>query len=78
MNSSLRESLKPGGFLAVIDFAPDSAESADPGERDTGDHHGVTSATVVRELTQAGFEEVAVEQGDRPDRYMVVVRRPLD
>jgi predicted methyltransferase len=76
MNASMRQSLKPGGLLAVIDFEPDSAESRDPGNRDTGDQHGVTSATVVRELNQAGFELVAVEEGNRPGRYMVVVRRP--
>jgi ubiquinone/menaquinone biosynthesis C-methylase UbiE len=29
MNGSLRKSLKPGGLLAIIDFNPDSAESAD-------------------------------------------------
>jgi len=78
MNASLRQSLKPGGLLAVIDFAPDSAESADPAERDTGDQHGVTSATVVRELSQAGFEVVTVEKGARAGRFMVVVRRPPD
>jgi predicted methyltransferase len=78
MNASLRQSLKPGGLLAVIDFEPDSAESPDPGNRDTGDQHGVTSATVVRELSQAGLEVVAVEDGARPGRYMVVVRRPSD
>jgi len=78
MNASLRQSLKPGGLLAVIDFAPDSAESADPSERDTGDQHGVTPATVVRELSQAGFERVAVDEGTRAGRFMVVVRRPAE
>ena len=78
MNASMRQSLKPGGLLAVLDFDPDSAESPDPGNRDTGDQHGVTSATVVRELGQAGFEVVAVEEGTRAGRYMVVVRRPSD
>lgn len=78
MNASMRQSLKPGGLLAVIDFAPDSAESADPSDRDTGNQHGVTSATVVRELSQAGFEVVAVEEGTRAGRYMVVVRRLSD
>ena len=78
MNASMRQSLKPGGLLAVLDFNPDSAESPDPGNRDTGDQHGVTSASVVRELSQAGFELVAVEEGARPGRFLVVVRRPSD
>lgn len=76
MNASMRQSLKPGGLLAIIDFAPDSAESADPGNRDTGDQHGITSATVARELSQAGFEVIDVEEGPRAGRFMVVMRRP--
>ena len=76
MNASMRESLKPGGLLAVIDFPPDSGESTEPNGRDTGDQHGVTSRTVVRELGEAGFEVVTVEEGGRNGRYMVVVRRP--
>lgn len=78
MNASMRQSLKPGGLLAVIDFAPDSAESEDPGRRAKGNQHGVTSETVVRELSQAGFELVTVETGSTPGRFMVVVRRPPD
>jgi precorrin-6B methylase 2 len=76
MNASMRQSLKPGGLLAILDFDPDSAESADPAERDVGEQHGVTSATVARELGEAGFEVLAVEKGDRADRYLVVARRP--
>jgi ubiquinone/menaquinone biosynthesis C-methylase UbiE len=76
MNASMRQSLKPGGLLAVLDFEPDSAESPDPANRDAGDQHGITSASVLRELTQAGFEPVVVEEGPRPGRFMVVVRRP--
>ncbi len=78
MNASLRESLKPGGFLAIIDFVPDSSESDDPSKRDTGDQHGVTAATVVRELRDAGFEVVSNEDGPRSGRFMVVVRRPAE
>jgi predicted methyltransferase len=74
----MRQSLKPGGLLAVIDFAPDSAESADPHGRANGSQHGVTSATVVRELNQAGFELVAVEKGSGAAWFMVVVRRPQE
>jgi len=76
MNASMLASLKPGGFLAIIDFPPDSAESADPNGRDEGEQHGVTSATVARELGEAGFEVVTVEKGEGSDRYMVVARRP--
>ena len=76
MNASMLASLKPGGFLAIIDFPPDSAENADPNGRDEGEQHGVTSATVARELGEAGFKVVTVEKGEGSDRYMVVARRP--
>ena len=76
MNASMLASLKPGGYLAIIDFPPDSAESADPNGRDEGEQHGVMSATVARELGEAGFEVVTVEKGEGTDRYMVVARRP--
>lgn len=76
MNKSLYQSLKPGGRLAVIDFSPDSAESADPAQRSDGAQHGVTPPTVVRELRQAGFELVSVEEGTRRAGFMVVMRRP--
>lgn len=78
MNASMRESLKPGGLLAVIDFAPDGTESVDPEGRDTGDQHGVTHATVARELKEAGLEVVAVEERAGSDRFMVVARRSPD
>jgi len=78
MNASMHQSLKPGGLLAVLDFVPDSAESADPADRDTGDQHGVTAVTVVRELEQAGFERVVVEEGPQKGNFMVVVRRPAN
>lgn len=76
MNTSLLATLEPGGRLGVIDFDPDSAESTDPGGRANGNQHGVTSATVARELREAGFELVAVEPGRGRERYLVVARRP--
>ena len=78
MNASMRQSLRPGGLLAVIDFAPDGAESADPAGRTSGAQHGVTVATLVRELRQVGFELVEVQEAIRTSGFMVVVRRPPD
>jgi ubiquinone/menaquinone biosynthesis C-methylase UbiE len=76
MNASMRQALKPGGLIAVIDFAADSAESADPAGRGSGNRHGVASATVVRELRDAGLELVGVEEAIRRSGFMVVMRRP--
>jgi ubiquinone/menaquinone biosynthesis C-methylase UbiE len=76
MNKSLYQSLKPGGRLAIIDFPPDSAESADPARRSDGEQHGVTPPTVVRELREAGFELVTVEEKAKTRGFMVVMRRP--
>lgn len=76
MNQSLYQSLKPGGRLAIIDFQPDGTESADPNGRSDGEQHGVTPATVVRELRQAGFEHVSVDDGTGTRRFLVVMRRP--
>lgn len=75
MNASLRQSLKPGGTLAIIEFAPNGPEALVPSERAGGKTHGVGAESVARELRQAGFELVTSEQ--RPDREVfVVVRKP--
>ena len=76
MNQSLYNSLKPGGRLAIIDFPPDGEESTDPAGRADGGQHGVTHRTVVRELRQAGFELVSVDEGTGSRRFLVVMRRP--
>ncbi len=75
MNASLLESLKPGGRLAVIDFAPRGGESAEPEHRDGNDHHGVSADTVAEELREAGFTIVSAEQRSGR-RVFVVARKP--
>ena len=80
MNASIRASLKPGGRLAIIDFTPPRGKNGEsgenvPGRRAEDQHHGVTAATVARELEAAGFEILSsTESGTRG--VLVVARRP--
>jgi SAM-dependent methyltransferase len=79
MNTSLFQSVKPGGHVAVIDFAPPGKEAATAANRGDKDTHGVLPATVIRELTAAGFELVSQEQEAAKEGkgFLVVVRRPI-
>lgn len=65
MNASLREALRPGGLLAVIDMPLWG--------------HGVTADKVVREVTGRGFELVELDKkwpGPRMlDTYCAIFRR---
>jgi SAM-dependent methyltransferase len=76
MNRSIAAALKPGGRLAIVDFGPPpGAEAANPSDRDTDGHHGITAPTVERELKAAGFEAIRTETG--PGRsFMVLARKP--
>jgi predicted methyltransferase len=76
MNASFLKALKPGGRVAVIDFAPRRGGAiAPPGERGGNESHGVSVDVVSNELKAAGFEIVASE--DRGERwFLVVASRP--
>lgn len=79
MNASILRALKPGGRIAVMDFAPRNGASSPPAERaDDGGKHGVTADTVKSELTAAGFEFVRSESLGRDDNraFLVVMRKP--
>ena len=75
MNASLLKSLKPGGRLAVIDFTPPPTRNSEnpPGRRGEDNHHGITAATLEKELRAAGFEILSAETKNRA--VMVVARR---
>ena len=76
MNASLLRALKPGGRLAILEFAPDSKVSAPPGKRTDGASHGVMAATVVEELQAAGFVEVSEVPWTAPTIAIVARKAP--
>jgi ubiquinone/menaquinone biosynthesis C-methylase UbiE len=78
MDASLLGSLKPGGELAVIDFAPrKSLSESDPvkGVPANRSGHGIPKNILIEELTTAGFKVDKVFD-DWPDGYCVVFRKP--
>lgn len=76
MNRSLYLSLKSGGRLAVVDFPPDTRETAPAGRRTEGDSHGVTATTVIEELTAAGFTRVRRLDWPTSGAFLVIAERP--
>ena len=77
MNASIAQSLKPGGYVAVVDFQPNRgrAEAGRPADRGRDDSHGVSPTSVARELREAGLAIVRTEPG--ADRwFMVVAMKP--
>ena len=75
INTSIAASLKPGGRVAVVDFAPPEKEAERAADRAKDGMHGVSPESVSRELQNAGFTTVSSELG--AERwFMVVVAKP--
>jgi predicted methyltransferase len=76
MNASILKALRPGGTLVILDFGPPpGSESADVTRRGEDGQHGITPATLQRELKDAGFEIVSTQDyGFRSS--ITIARRP--
>jgi ubiquinone/menaquinone biosynthesis C-methylase UbiE len=80
MDASLLRSLRPGGLLAVIDFAPrKSLTESDPvkGVPSNRGGHGIPKKILVEELTAAGFKLEKSFDDWPEDGYCLLFRKPL-
>ena len=76
MNKSLLQSLKPGGRLVVLEFRPNTGVTAPAGKRAGGDSHGAMPATIIEELTAAGFVDVREVPWPSAPTFAIVAQRP--
>jgi ubiquinone/menaquinone biosynthesis C-methylase UbiE len=79
MDASLLRSLRPGGLLAVIEFAPrKSLTASDPvkGVPSNRGGHGIPKKILVEELTAAGFKLDKSFDDWPEDGYCVLFRKP--
>jgi SAM-dependent methyltransferase len=79
MDASLLRSLRSGGLLAVIEFAPrKSLTASDPvkGVPSNRGGHGIPQKILVEELTAAGFKPDKTFDDWPDDGYCVLFRKP--
>jgi ubiquinone/menaquinone biosynthesis C-methylase UbiE len=79
MDASLLRSLRSGGLLAVIEFAPrKSLTASDPvkGVPSNRGGHGIPKKILVEELTAAGFKPDKTFDDWPDDGYCVLFRKP--
>ena len=81
-NKSLLASVKPGGYVAIIDFPPDPGSKLPAGVPANRGGHGVPAAVVVQELTAAGFAHLRTidnwpDDSQKPPFHLTLFTRPV-
>jgi SAM-dependent methyltransferase len=79
MDASLLRALRPGGTLAVIDFAPRKllAPWTPKGIPSNRGGHGIRHGLVAEELERAGFETVRTLEDWPGGCYCVLLQKPI-
>jgi len=73
---SLVQSLKPGGYLAIIDFPPDSGFAAVEGVPENRGGHGIPKKLMIQELTGAALRvEKVIDHWTGHDYCVIFVKR---
>jgi ubiquinone/menaquinone biosynthesis C-methylase UbiE len=79
LNRSLLAALKPGGRLAIIDFAPRKGSKVPDGVNPNRGGHGVTAAIVEQEVRSAGLtfdRTIASWPPGSTNFFLVLFRKP--
>ena len=80
IDASLLAALKPGGRLAIMDFPPEPGSTIPDGVPANRGGHGIPTAIIVSELTQAGFRHVSTlsrwpPEDDRNRLFLVMFEK---
>jgi len=72
--ADLRQALRPGGRLLIIDFEPRASLPGVEGVKEDRRGHGIPMSVLVEELRGAGFEVLSQDAAWRANLYAVVAR----